>query len=571
MPSSLGILYRLIIVPAWLLAAAAPLHAQNLLAKEIRLNPARVPLSQALDRMAAKGGFYFSYNSDQVKGDSLVRVPGGSHSVKSLLETLLGQGYQYAESGQYVIIRLPAGDARNLVFRGYVVNKATGERIPEASVYESARFVSTLTDRNGYFQLRIRGPSSAALLHVSKLHFNDTAYLLRADESREVTLGVSPIRTVTLDSVIIKPGPENSWLGRLLISSRQKVTDINLSRFFVRQPFQYSLLPGIGTHGKMSGQVANKFSFNLLGGYSGGVRGVEFAGLFNIDKNDVRDVQVAGLFNTVGGNVRGLQVAGLVNQVMGGVHGVAVGGLVNRSSSSVEGVEIAGLVNQVPAEMRGVQVAGIYNYAAAPAGLQLAGIGNRSDTLVSGAQIGGIFNRAPSLSGLQIGLINLADSSSGYSIGLVNVIRHGRHQLSVGVDETGGITLGFRGGNAKLYSILEAGMSLQGPNYKAYRFGYGLGREIPWSGRLSAALELTEQSVYLGSWRNLPLLTRFSPILQWQLRPGITIAAGPAFSVYFQNPIQTAHGYRDLLPAHHLHLASRVNAWPGFQASLHFF
>jgi hypothetical protein len=56
----------------------------------------------------------------------------------------------------------------------------------------------------------------------------------------------------------------------------------------------------VGTHGKLSGQVTNNFSFNILGGYGAGVNGAEVGGLFNIDKKDVKYTpRWAASFNVV--------------------------------------------------------------------------------------------------------------------------------------------------------------------------------------------------------------------------------------------------------------------------------
>jgi hypothetical protein len=100
-------------------------------------------------------------------------------------------------------------------------------------------------------------------------------------------------------------GVERTGMGKFLLSAKQKMQSINLRKFFTTRPFQLSLVPGISTQGKMSGQVVNNFSFNLLGGYTGGTNGLEVGGLFNIDKKDVKYLQAAGLFNIAGGKTKG--------------------------------------------------------------------------------------------------------------------------------------------------------------------------------------------------------------------------------------------------------------------------
>jgi hypothetical protein len=373
-----------------------------------------------------------------------------------------------------------------------------------------------------------------------------------------------------LDSVIVMPGTalERSWIGRLFISSRQKVRDLNLSGFFVRQPFQYSLIPGVGTHGKMSAQVANKFSFNILGGYSGGVNGAEIGGLFNIDRRHVRYAQVAGLFNSVGGSVQGVQVAGLYNGVIDSVSGIGIAGLVNQVGGSFQGVQMSGCFNRVHQPSRGIQLSGGFNHAPVLEGVQVAGIGNQADSAAD-VQIAGIFNKEPVVTGLQVGLLNIADTSSGYSLGLVNIIRHGYHKLSAYYTEALDVNLAYKGGNAKLYSMIVASASV-GRGRKAYGIGFGLGRAFPVSAALSVHTELMEENIYTGSWSDVPLLARLQPSLQWRLGSRLSCFAGPAFSAYFRQQ-DPEKGYADPVPSQTIAIASHVSGWFGFQAGFNFF
>lgn len=111
---------------------------------------------------------------------------------------------------------------------------------------------------------------------------------------------------------------------------------INLKKFFTVRPIQGSIIPGLSTNGKLNSQVINNFSFNLFGGYSGGVDGFEIGGLFNIDKKNVQYTQIAGLFNNVGGSMRGAQLAGLSNTVLDSARGAQLAGINNFSKKTWE-------------------------------------------------------------------------------------------------------------------------------------------------------------------------------------------------------------------------------------------
>src|SRR5205814_7962213 len=132
---------------------------------------------------------------------------------------------------------------------------------------------------------------------------------------------------------------EKTAVGAFLLSASQKVQSLNLKDFFAQRPFQFSVIPGVSSHGKLSPQIINNFSLNIFGGYSGGVNGLEVAGLFNIDKKTVQYLQIAGLSNVVGGPMNGLQVGGLHNTVLDSVAGLQIGGVNNFVKARLVGVQ----------------------------------------------------------------------------------------------------------------------------------------------------------------------------------------------------------------------------------------
>src|SRR5580692_9498123 len=62
-------------------------------------------LEDVLDELAKKGYFTFSYQSDILKKDRLVTLTLKESTLREALELILGRTYDYAESGDYVVIR----------------------------------------------------------------------------------------------------------------------------------------------------------------------------------------------------------------------------------------------------------------------------------------------------------------------------------------------------------------------------------------------------------------------------------------------------------------------------------
>ena len=556
--------------------------AQGKLDKKITIKAHQKSLKTVLVEIGRKGDFYFSYNTTIINGDSLVNVYAEHKTVRQVLDKLLGGNYEYVESGKYVILlqRAVALPVKGFSISGYVIDGNTREKISNASVYESNQLVSTLTDTSGYFRLKLKDRSTHAVIVVSKQSYRDTLLLVESGYDQQFTFSIEQARVMELSPFVVNHRPvEKTWLGRWFLSSKEVIQSMNLIDFFADKPIQFSLTPGLGTHGRMAAQVVNKFSLNVIGGYTAGINGFEIAGVFNIDKNDVKYVQYAGAFNTVGGKVTGIQVAGVYNldldsmrgvqaagagnNVKGGVQGVQLSGVFNKVEKKIVGVQATGVYNHDLDTIKGVQLSGVYNNVqngvtgvqAAGAinrvkgvtdGVQLAGLANVSQKAIRGVQISSLYNYTKNLKGVQIGLINVADTSSGYMLGLINIVKKGYHVLTISSNEVLPINIAYKTGRRQLYSILLAGFGVG--NEKAYSMGFGIGSDLSFSGRLSVATELTLQNFYLGNWDQNPTLYRLQSCLQVHLAKKISLFAGPAFSLYNSDHEIPASGYKTTMP-----------------------
>jgi hypothetical protein len=582
-----------------LLGITNGLFAQDLLNKQVTVSVTRQPIADVLEIISNKGNFYFSYNSNILPKDSLVSLPAGTRSVRSLLDLLFPSGFEFRESGQYIIIRrIPlqlslvikesATSDNHYWVSGFVRDDQTGELVRDASVYEKDRLVAALTNRQGFFRIRLKSRYPRASLTVSKEFYKDTTVTIRSGFNQEVRITLAPVdlqgATVVVgpaqlpapDSLYMAiPQPDSTTLlylykrmdslrvqrtalGKFFLSSKLKMQSINLSRFFTVRPVQVSFTPGLSSNGKMNAQVVNNFSFNVLGGYSGGVNGAEIGGIFNLNKKDVQYAQVAGVLNIVGGNMKGLQVGGVHNMVLDSVSGAQVGGVVNFVKGSFTGGQIAGVINYT-------------NHSVT--GLQVSGVGNVSGREMNGVQISGVFNYAKKLNGVQIGLINIADSSDGYSIGLINVVLKGYHKLAFYSTELTPFNAAFKTGNHKLYSILLGGAHPD-TGRRVISFGYGIGTERRLGRHFSLNLEAATQYVFLGSWEYTNLLTRATVNLHWKISKYFSVYAGPAFSVYQSDQDVKFNGYAYPIPDASyktISLGGERSGWIGWTAGIHLF
>ena len=515
---------------------------QRNLSKKVSLVVKGERIGKVLQMIGRAGGFYFSYNGVLFRQDSLVNLNIKNTSVRDVLDQLFDGKVLYKENAEYIILRYAVNhltiEAEHIAngdneysISGYVINTETGNKIANASVYEKKLLQAALTNNNGFFTLRFRGEHQGVILTASKETYRDTSLVFLADVN---------IRPKNYDDPDGEKGTffSNTFGGRgiwrFLLSSKQRIQNLNIPDFLAQTPFQASFTPGLSSHGSMSSSVVNKASLNILGGYTAGTNGFEVAGAFNLTKGDIKKFQMAGLFNLVGGSVKGAQFAGAYNDVNLNFDGFQLSGLLNRTQGKVKGLQLSGAANLAKQDVEGAQIAGLFNSSKNTTGLQLGGVVNKTNETLKGVQISGIINYAKKMKGFQLGVVNLADSSSGVSIGLINLSSNGYKKISLFTNEIVNTNIAFTTGNANLYSILFAGKNFS-DTAKTVTFGLGLGHDFNLNKRFSIGLQGTAQSLYQGNWENVDNLYKLQANLQFNALHRLTFFAGPAYAYYVKN------------------------------------
>ncbi|RFS19702.1 hypothetical protein DVR12_21600 [Chitinophaga silvatica] len=590
-------------------------RAQSILNKPITVTIKQEKLSQALNIISKQGNFFFSYLSSILPQDSVVGITAKNIPVKQILEQLLGSDYVFKESGNYIVILRKSIGQNYYLVTGIVKDRSTGTRLANVSVYERQQLISTITNNEGYFRLRLKDKYPAAAISVSRDLYADTSLLLPAGKDQELELTIAPV-TYQLKVVDVtgKHNLEKNWFAKVFISSRQKLTTLNIGGFLTDKPYQLSLTPGLGTHGKMSGQVVNKFSFNMIGGYAAGVDGVEVGTLFNMVKNDVKDVQVSGFINVVGGKVNGVQVGGFHNNVgdsltgvqvagfsdiirgsmkgvqvtgvastiYGNTNGVQLSGAFGIVKGSVNGMQVAGVFTTGPVDVSGAQVSGAFNLAKGNilgaqvsgavniadgnvSGTQISGLANIGKNNVNGAQIG-LYNFAHRLKGVQIGIFNIADTSEGISLGLLSIVRKGYKKVDLFSTDILPFNIAWKSGNRTAYSILTGGINTK--SQPLISAGYGIGNELLLKNQWTLNTELIYNTLFQVGSKSPAHLISLRPSFRWQWSKKLGLFAGPAFILSLpadESNWQYKSGYPNI------RLGDKVSSWFGWQAGITLF
>ncbi|MCX2484944.1 carboxypeptidase-like regulatory domain-containing protein [Pedobacter sp. MR2016-24] len=468
---------------------------QNNLDRNIALNLKSKKIAEVLTTIGRQNNFYFSYSNNWVPVDSVIDL-SCYQTIREVLDGIFKGKVDYKETPGYIILKrapyrlavFPDNSTepdQTFVITGHVVDEKTGMRLAGASVFEKHILLSTLTDQNGYFRLKIKykGPLT---LTVSKELYKDIDVNLLNDVTVYPT---AKNYYYSADTSYKKV--EKSLLGRWFISSRQKMQSLNIGNFISTVPVQTSLTPGLSSHGMMTSQVINKVSLNMLGGYTAGVNGIEVAGLFNINKLDVRFMQLAGLFNVNGGNLAGIQAAGLTNVVY----------------KDTKGIQVAGLINLVKGTSAGLQVAGLYN-------------------------------KARVMKGFHVGVLNVADTLEGFAFNVLSISRNGYHQIALYSDETANTSISYKTGNKQLYTRLLAGFSyLDELNF--YSLGFALGHDFTISKRLKLSADASTQQLYTLKWKNDGNLYKFSTLLNVALTNKTGLFFGPSLKFYQEDAMNS--------------------------------
>lgn len=545
--------------------AAHNCHAQNILQKKITVSVTKKPVSTVLASIEKQAGFFFSYNNNLFNADSLVTIDAKDQPVSDVLNLLFGKRFRYRHLNNHLIISENITDGSQEI-KGSVLDKISGEPVPYVTVYERNQLAAAMTDEHGVFRLVLKKRGSTDSLSISRVSYNDTIIPINWGMAQNVIIKITPTDK-TLDSVIISMMTQRDWLMRNILSYKQMMNSINLNKFFINQPFQFSIIPGLGSHGRISSQMVNKFSFNLLGGYNGGVNGLEIGGLYNITNRNVQYVQIAGLFNVVGGHAEGVQIAGLFNRDSS-VRGFQAAGIFNHTVKA-QGFQVGGLVNRTDS-MRGFQAAGISNRTIKTKGFQVSGIINRNDTM-QGFQVATV-NLNHKFKGVQIGVINIADTIEGIPIGLINLGKGGINSLSVSYNEMGIPLLSYKSGNPALYNIVIAGSSLN-MQQKAFAFGYGLGKEIPTGKVFYIDPELTSLFFLNGNRAKQNISARLQLNLQFKISKSFSFYAGPAVTALYSKPGPIPNGYKADLSngMHNFSITKNTTGWLGWNVGINLF
>lgn len=512
MDKSLKPIFLSLLLGFILLSGASFAQQKPLLERQVTVTFEQKPVSSVLDQVAAQAAFVFSYSSSAIDVARLVSGNFENQTVREVLEGVFQGEVHYKERGNYIILTPAPVSKKEVTVSGYVLDEKTGERIRNATVYDPITLQSSVTDEYGFFEIQVKNPAAEDYkLIVNKAEYTDTMLVSSAKGQlfQNILLRLDPQRILNaMDST-------DSWKFWKLNKDTDQAKNIENLKDTIHRDFQVSFLPFLGTNRKLSGNVVNDYSLNILGGYSAGTEKAELGGLFNLNRGNVGKFQAAGLFNFNGGGIQGVQLAGLLNMNLRESKGLQAAGLVNFNLKEIDGVQVAPILNATGGNLKGAQISAIANYA------------HRD---VEGTQFSLIFNGARKVKGSQIALFNYSDSIQGIPFGLISIVKKGYHKIELSADEVMPLNVSLRTGTRSFYNILLGGIRPDDTNVNTYTFGYGIGSSPRLGKKTYLNVELSSQQLTRGNLAAINLITRFYLGFEYQITRYVGVFAGPSIN-----------------------------------------
>jgi hypothetical protein len=602
-------LYVNLIMAVLYLFLSLSLQAQ-VLEKKITMKEEKIELGQALKKLKENYGIKLSYANNTIPEKRIVSIDLKNAQLKEVLNKLFaGTNVSYQIIGDQVVLKNEKKKEQKKVSGKVIVPDSSKIAFVDQAVPapdETVDIQPTITVADTIKPSVIAkdtsapNPSAKELKRAYRLEKKRLkyAYMLKRDSLYMMENNPKSANQQKLNESIqhlkmeIKEIRDSIHKGTYKLFPGLKADSVKtdssskIHSLFSAQPkdssgyktrlAQVTFVSPIGTNGVRCGRYVNILSFNILGGYAAGLRGFEFAGLVNVEKDYVYGVQFAGLVNAVRNEVRGGQFSGLINLAGKNVHGGQFAGFANFSGDSIVGAQVAGFSNFSYGSFKGAQISGFCNVVTGNfKGTQISFI-NVSPKEHQGIQIGFI-NFARVLKGGQFGFLNVSDSAKGIPVGFLSIVRTGYHKVEFYGAESMYGNIAFKTGAQHFYNIIYAGAQLSS-NYYRWAFGYGFGTEQNLSKKLTLGLDLLSMHVN----ENQSFTTKLNLLNQARLNLGLAISPktsifiGPTFNVMvsqFMNPdyvLGSGLGRGQLYNVTSGSTPTNVKMWVGFHGGMRF-
>lgn len=374
--------------------------------------------------------------------------------------------------------------------------------------------------------------------------------------------------------------------------------------------FHYGFIHPLEVGGKNAKERNYNFSLNILNGYTGSIKGLEF-GLINLNKYHVHGFQT-GLVNVLQGNSKGIQIGLFTNVNLGTGVGMQLSGLWTFQQKKFIGFQFSWFGNTVMDDMYGAQLSHLSNhtqgdmkgiqFALGPntvwknaQGIQMSATINIAKEWQDGVQFGFLGNYAKYSKGIQFGAVNIGLQKSGFQIGLINysgdgrtaatlglinIVKHGYNKIELWGGEFQSFNLAFKYGGNKLYSLVSLGTNPFNEN-KFWTTGWGFGTHITFSKRFYCDIDQVTSLVHINEAFSFgkdktTIINQVRFTCGFEITPWMAIFIGPVWNSLFSDNNQLVDGKNgiELAPTFRTFYGDlnqfKFAIWPGICGGIRF-
>ena len=193
---------------------------QALLDKIISIPKQRTTLYEALNLISDKADCLFIYDSQIVESDKRVKLSADNEPLKKVLDNILANPeLAYKVIGQHILIYkfarenhavIPSSSAipvvdtlKNIVIKGHIFDNENKTAVPYASIGITEQNIGTITNNDGYFELKVPATFSGSFLLVSHLGFMSQRIPIQLIKEQQVDIYLER-RIISIQEVIIR-------------------------------------------------------------------------------------------------------------------------------------------------------------------------------------------------------------------------------------------------------------------------------------------------------------------------------------------------------------------------------
>jgi len=203
-----------------LLIAVKTSFAQNL-NKKITIEVHEQLLGEVIKQISEKGNILFSFNPETIPIDKKITLVARNTSLLKIFDQVFtANGIEYSLSEKQVILKQKGNeipvktDARpkqinKYTISGYVRDKATGDAIIGANIFDLASLQGTTTNAYGFYSLSM--PQGQYLISNSMIGYTPVAQLIDLNKNTESTIDLE-LSSVEMSAVVITASPERDAL-----------------------------------------------------------------------------------------------------------------------------------------------------------------------------------------------------------------------------------------------------------------------------------------------------------------------------------------------------------------------